>query len=183
MIRRLILTVTSLAILAAATQTAEARNLFNRQADPAQGHEALPAPAAPVQQAWYSPSQKTLYQAVQKGPYQAVQKMPYQAVQKGVHQKGAVAPCIRYVQHCSHRKTCCDCGPTHQAVLTVIDPKTCCPIEVPVCLPSCCTGYPQCSGRDGLFGRGITNYSWCCGFKVRIVVGHHGDVTVHYYGA
>lgn len=173
MIRRLLLTVTSLAVLVAATQNAEARNFFNRQAESV---EALPAPASPAQQGWYGPLQKT--------PYQAVQKMPYQAVQKGAYQKGpAVATCVRYVQHCSHRKTCCDCSSSYQTTLTVIDPKTCCQIEVPVCLPSCCTGYPQSSGRDGLFGRGITSYSWCCGYSVRIVVGHQGDVTVHYYGA
>jgi hypothetical protein len=174
MIRPLILTVTSLAVLAAATNHAEARNLFNRQPDSAQGVEVLPVPAAPAQQGWYVPMQKT--------PYQAVQKMPYQVAQKGVYQQAAVAACVRYVQHRPHRQTCCDCGPSYQTALTVIDPKTCCPIEVPVCLPSCCKGYPQSSGRDGLFGRGITNYNWCCGFSVRIVVGHHGDVTVHYYG-
>ena len=175
MIRRLVVTIVSLALVTAVTNHADARNLFNRQADPAQGVEVLPAPNTPAQQGWYVPLQKT--------PYQAVQKMPYQPVQKGAYQKAAVTACVRYVQHCPHRKTCCGCGSSYQTVLTVIDPKTCCQIEVPVCLPSCCTGYPQSSGRDGLFGRGITNYSWCCGYSVRIVVGSCGDVTVHYYGA
>lgn len=175
MIRRLLLTLMSLAIFAAVTNTAEARNLFNRQADPAQGLEALPSPGTAAQQGWYSPAQKL--------QYQAVQKMPYQAEQKGAYQKGmVVATCVRYVQHHPHRKTCCDCGSSYQTVLTVIDPKTCCAVAIPVCLPSCCTGQPQCSGRNGLLGRGITSYSWCCGYSVRIVVGHHGDVTVHYYG-
>lgn len=174
MIQRLVLTVTSLAIFAAVANNAEARNLFNRQADPAGSREALPAPGAPAQQGWYAPSQKV--------QYQAVQKMPYQAAQKDVYQKGSVATCVRYVQHRPHRKTCCDYGSSYQTVLTVVDPKTCCVVDVPVCLPACCTGQPQCSGRTGLLGRGITNYSWCCGYSVRIVVGHHGDVTVHYYG-
>ena len=175
MIRRLVLTVTSLALFATATNNAEARNLFNRQVDPAQGVEILPAPVAPAQQGWYAPAQKM--------PYQAVQKMSYQAAQKGAYQQGAaVAACVRYVQHCPHRKTCCGCGSSYQTVLTVIDPKTCCSIDVPVCLPTCCTGQPVCSGRNGLFGRGITSYSWCCGYTVRVVVGSHGDVTVHYYG-
>jgi len=167
MIRRFVLNVISLAILAAVTNDAEARNLFNRQEDPAQGVEALPIPGTPTQQGWYAPAQK----------------MPYQAVQKGAYQKGTMpATCVCYVQHRPHRKTCCDCGSSYETVLTVIDPKTCCPIDVPVCLPSCCTGYPQCSARNGLLGRGVTSYSWCCGYVVRVVVGHHGDVTVHYYG-
>ena len=51
MIRRFVLTVTSLAILAATTNNAEARNLFNRQADPAQSVEALPILGAPAQHA------------------------------------------------------------------------------------------------------------------------------------
>lgn len=176
MIRPLLLTITMLAVLATATNNAQARNFFNRQADPAQGVEVLPTPASPAQQGWYAPTQKM--------SYQAVQKISYQPVQKGAYQKGSVeAACVRYVQHCPHRKTCCGCATSYQTVLTVIDPKTCCPVDVPVCLPSCCTGQPQSSGRNGLLGRGITNYSWCCGYNIRIVVGHHGDVTVHYYGA
>jgi hypothetical protein len=179
MTRRIVLTVALVASLAALSNTAEARNLFNRQADPAQSLEALPIPGPAVQQGWSAPTQKM---PTQKMQYQAVQKMPYQAVQKGAYQKGAVATCVRYVQHRPHRKTCCDCGPSYQTVLTVIDPRSCCAIDVPVCLPACCTGQPQCNGRNGLFGRGITSYDWCCGYSVRIVVGHHGDVTVHYYG-
>ncbi|MDA1050421.1 MAG: hypothetical protein O3C40_08055 [Planctomycetota bacterium] len=175
MIRQFILTATAMGFLAAATTNAEARNLFNRQPDPAQEVEPLPAPPTPSQQGWYAPAQKM--------PFQAAQKGAYQAVQKGAYQKSAVvATCVRYVQHRTHRKVCCDCGQSYQTVLSVIDPRTCCQIDVPVCLPSCCTGPPQCSGRNGLLGRGITNYNWCCGYAVRIVVGHHGDVTVHYYG-
>ena len=174
MTRRLILTVTALAILAAATSTAHARNLFNRQADPLQGIEALPVPSAPVQQARLAP--------LQKMRYQAVQKMSYQAAQKGVYQKAAVAAFVRYVQHRRHRQTCCDRGLSYQTVLTVIDPKACCTVDVPVCLPSCCTGDPQSSGRPGLLGRGITSFCWGCGYRVRVVVGPHGAVTVHYYG-
>ncbi len=175
MIRRFILTSMTLAMLSAVTSNVEARNLFNRQPDPAQNLETLPGPSMPTQQARFAPSQKT--------PYQAAQKMPYQAAQKGAYQKGGAAvACVRYVQHRPHRKICCDCGSSFQTVLTVIDPETCCPVSVPVCLPACCTGPPKCSGRNGLLGRGITNYSWCCGYSVRIVVGHHGAVTVHCYG-
>jgi len=66
--------------------------------------------------------------------------------------------------------------------VTVQDPRTCCLVDVPVCLPGCCTGAPLVQGRAGLFGRGITTYCWDCGYRMRVVVGNHGDVTVHYFG-
>ncbi|MEX0819736.1 MAG: hypothetical protein WD070_09075 [Pirellulaceae bacterium] len=179
MVRRITLTLASLAIFASATSSVDARNLFNRQADPAQSFEALPAPGQPAQRVRPAPKRVMPYQAAQKMPYHVAQKGVYQ---KEAYQKGSVATCVRYVQHRPHRKTCCDCGPSYETFLTVIDPKTCCAIDVPVCLPACCAGYPQSSGRDGLFGRGITKFSWHCGYSVRIVVGHRGDVTVHYYG-
>ena len=169
MIRQLSFTVTSLAVLAAATNSAEARNFFNRQAEP------LPTPSAPSQPGWFAPTQKMRYQAVQK--------MPYQATQKGVYQKGVVATNVHYVHHRPHRKTCCGYGASYQTVLTVIDPKTCCPVDVPVCLPACCTGQPHCRGHRGLLGRGVAVCTWGCGYTVRIIVGHHGKVAVHYYGA
>ena len=182
MIRQLILTVTSLAALVAAANTTEARDFFARQVDPALAIESLPTPAALSRQGRFVPAQKIPYQAVQKMPYQTVQKMPYYPAQKGVYQKSVLATRVRYVQHCPHRKTCCGCGSSYQTILTVIDPVTCCPIDVPVCLPTCCTGQPASSGRKGLLVRGVTSYSWCCGYTVRIVVGHHGNVVVHYYG-
>ena len=51
-------------------------------------------------------------------------------------------PCIRYIDR-SCRKTCCgDCQPPVQTVLKVVNPVTCCPVDVPVCLPACCEGCP-----------------------------------------
>lgn len=171
MIRRTTLALATLTILSSIGTNADARNLFNRQAESERIVEMMP-PTARLGS--YGPAQRM--------PYQAAQKSPYQAAQKGAYQKGVPATCVRYVQHRVHRKTCCDCGASYQTVLTVVDPKSCCPIDVPVCVPACCTDLPQCSGRDGILGRGITKFSWCCGYSVRVVVGHRGDVTVHYYG-
>ncbi len=173
--RCLILALASVVTCASMSGDVHARNLFNRQVEAPPAIEALPMPPAVGQQNYYAPAQSM--------PYQSVQKMPYQASQKGVYQKASVATCVRYVQHHPRRKTCCDCGPSFQTVISVVDPKTCCPIDVPVCLPACCQGYPQSDGRAGIFGRGITNFCWGCGYRVRVVVGHRGDVTVHYYGA
>lgn len=175
MIRRFVCTLAATVLLAGLTTDVAARNLFNRQVEAPPSIETLPYPTMPAQPSYYSPSQQM--------PYQASQKMPFQAMQKGVYQKASVATCVRYVQHHPLRKNCCNCGPSYQTVLSVVDPKTCCPIDVPVCLPACCTGYPHSDGRGGLFGRGITNFCWGCGYRVRVVVSHHGDVTVHYYGA
>jgi hypothetical protein len=67
-------------------------------------------------------------------------------------------------------------------MLTAKDPCTCCEIEVPVCVPGCCKE-PSCvTCRRGLFGRSITEYTWCCGYRVKIVVTRRGAVIVHTYG-
>jgi hypothetical protein len=171
--RRTFLTGALLGVVLAAANSVDARDLFVRQTDAIQSVEVLPLPSGSAQQSWM-PSQKQAYQSVQK--------MPYQSVQKGSYSKALVATRVRYVQHRPHRKTCCDRSSSYRTALSVIDPKTGCLISVPVCLPTCCTGYPQASGRAGLVGRVITNFCWECGYRVRIVVGHHGTVTVHYYG-
>ncbi len=41
-----------------------------------------------------------------------------------------------YRQHHVRRQVCCDsCSPNVEMVLQVTDPCTCCPIDVPVCVP------------------------------------------------
>ena len=94
-------------------------------------------------------------------------------------------PCIRYVAHRPCRKTCCCCcTPPVETVLHVQDPCCCTRIvEVPVCLPSCCQGDPCTTSRCGLLCRGVTTFQWCCGYKVRVVFRHCGDVVVHTYGS
>lgn len=87
----------------------------------------------------------------------------------------------RYVQHFP-RRTCCGCKSSLDTVLTVQDPRTHCLIDVPVCIPGCCTGKPSVHAHAGVFGRGVTAFHWACGYKARVVVDRRGDVTVHYFG-
>jgi hypothetical protein len=58
-----------------------------------------------------------------------------------------------------------------------------CYVQVPVCLPVCCTGEPDVDCKRGLLGRDIVEYEWCCGYRVKIVFDRRGDVTVHTFGS
>jgi len=94
-------------------------------------------------------------------------------------------PCIKY-RHAllPLRKPCCDpCKPPIKAVLCVKNPCTCCPVEVPVCLPSCCCGEPKVSCRKAVLGAGVVTYDWCCGVSVTVRFDKCGDVLVTYHGA
>jgi hypothetical protein len=78
------------------------------------------------------------------------------------------------------RKACYDvCAGTTTIVLTVKD-ACCCAVEVPVCVPVCCTDAPCVDSRCGIFGRSIVEYSWNCGYRVQIVLTKHGNVRVTY---
>ena len=90
-------------------------------------------------------------------------------------------PCIKYF-YLGCRRVCCECGPPVKAVLKVKDPCCCCYVNVPVCLPVCCKGKPCVTSRCGLLGRGIVNYSWECGFKIRVVTTASGDIRVTSFG-
>lgn len=164
-------TCTFLAILVISASTADARELFRR----VRAEE-----LAPPQEVVYA--QRAPYQSAQKTPYRVAQKSPYQVAQKGVYQKGNVATCVSYVQHRPHKKICCDCA-SYTTTIAVYDPCSCGTVDVPICVPGCCKGSPTTSSRAGLLGRGITTYSWCCGYTVRVVVTRRGAVTVHYYGS
>jgi hypothetical protein len=92
--------------------------------------------------------------------------------------------CITYKAHRPCRKTCCDCAAPVQTVLLVKDPCVCgCLVNVPVCLPACCTGAPEVCCHRGLLGRAVVEYEWCCGYRVKIVFDRCGDLIVHSYGA
>lgn len=92
--------------------------------------------------------------------------------------------CISYRPHHVRRSVCCDgCVEPVQTILHVQDPCTCCPIEVPVCVPGCCTDAPCVTTRRGLFGRTVTEYCWCCGFRVKIIMTRGHDIIVYTYGA
>lgn len=164
MSQRLTILATCFVVLSLYTSAAEARNLFFRRAQPEELVAPTPPPLVVEQDAVQG-------RAWQKGS-------PY-VVQKSV----APAACVRYVQHRACRDVCCDGGAAWQTSLSVYNPYTCCSVEVPVCLPACCTGNPSVAGHRGLLGRGITTFNWCCGYKVKVIVGRSGDVTVHSYGA
>lgn len=91
--------------------------------------------------------------------------------------------CIAYRYH-GRAKCCGDCKPPVKTVLLVKDPGacTCCYVQVPVCLPACCTGSPQVHCRKGIFKDGVVTYSYCCGVRVKVVFDRCGDIVVHYYG-
>jgi hypothetical protein len=67
-------------------------------------------------------------------------------------------------------------------VLHVKNPCTCCPVDVPVCLPNCCCGEPKIDCKKTLLGDGMVSYSWCCGVTVNIRFDRCGDVLVTYRG-
>ncbi|MBI2825826.1 MAG: hypothetical protein HYX69_14160 [Planctomycetia bacterium] len=90
-------------------------------------------------------------------------------------------PCIRYV-HRGCATVCCGCKPPVETVLKVVNPHTCCAVDVPVCLPACCDGCPTVASRCGILCRGVVTYDWCCGYRVVVRFDRCGDVTVVYRG-
>ena len=91
------------------------------------------------------------------------------------------APCVTY-RYKGCQDVCCGCEAPLKTVLQVNDPCTCCPIEVPVCLPGCCEGVPKVCQDRGLFGRHVVWYDWCCGFSVKVTFKKTGDIIVTYVG-
>lgn len=90
--------------------------------------------------------------------------------------------CISYRNHPLLGPRTGSCG-TIKVALEVPDPA-CCKylVEVPVCIPACCTDVPKMHSRCGVLGRRIVVYDWCCGYKVRVVFNRCNDVVVHSYG-
>ena len=66
-------------------------------------------------------------------------------------------------------------------VMVTKNPANCCLYEIPLCVPACCEGQPAVREGRGIFGRGVVEYCWPCGFtatvKFRPV---HRDVKVNY---
>ncbi len=89
-------------------------------------------------------------------------------------------PCITY-RHCGP-KLCCGCEPPQKIVLKVKNPCTGCEVDVPICLPACCKGEPKMCEGTGLFCRDVVDYEWCCGFQVKVVFRHCGDLIVKTWG-
>lgn len=75
---------------------------------------------------------------------------------------------------------CCVPPPPVEITLQLIDPCTCCPVEVCVCIPACCADEAPCiKWRNGLFGRRVADVSWkCCKHKAKVIVNKCGEVTV-----
>jgi hypothetical protein len=90
-------------------------------------------------------------------------------------------PNISYKHHRTLRKTGSGGGDITM-ILDVKNPTCCTIVQIPVCVPCCCTDVPKVSAHCGLFGRGIAVYEWCCGYKVKVVFDKCGDVVVHSYG-
>ncbi|QDU29713.1 hypothetical protein ETAA8_48280 [Anatilimnocola aggregata] len=86
--------------------------------------------------------------------------------------------CYRHHKGC----VCFDPCKTVELILHVKDPCTCCLVEVPVCMPVCCTGDPTVCCYTGFLRRPVVEYSWACGFQLKVVFDRRGDITVHYYG-
>jgi hypothetical protein len=89
--------------------------------------------------------------------------------------------CISYKSHRFLRCKWDRCN-TQQVVLQVPDYCCCCLVEVPVCIPACCTGAPTVCAHNGHFGRDVVEYSWCCGYHLKVVFDRCGNVVVHSYG-
>ncbi|MGD9722295.1 MAG: hypothetical protein AB7O59_11360 [Pirellulales bacterium] len=89
-------------------------------------------------------------------------------------------PCIKY-HHCGP-KLCCGCEPPKEITLKVKNPCTGCEVDVPICLPACCKGEPEICCGKGLFCRDVVEYEWCCGFRVKVIFRHCGDLLVKTWG-
>jgi hypothetical protein len=94
-------------------------------------------------------------------------------------------PCIKYRHAVLDLGRLCRpkcCKPPIKAVLATKNPCTCCPVDVPVCLPGCCCGEPVVDCRKTIVGEGLVTYSWCCGVSVSIRYKKCGEVLVTYRG-
>ena len=94
-------------------------------------------------------------------------------------------PCIKYKYHRRCRKVCCTAEPPIKMVLLVKNPADCegCHVEIPVCIPGCCTDVPCVRDRCGIFHRGIVTYDYASGFRIKVIFRARGDIVVRYYGS
>jgi len=94
-------------------------------------------------------------------------------------------PCITYRHALLDLGRLCRpkcCKPPVKLVLQTKNPCTCCPVDVPVCLPGCCCDEPVVACRKTLLGEGIVTYDWCCGVSVTIRYKKCGNLLVTYRG-
>jgi hypothetical protein len=70
-----------------------------------------------------------------------------------------------------------------ELVMVTQNPADGCYYEIPMCIPGCCTDEPIVSSGRGIFGRGVVEYCWACGFRAKVKFRHVlGDVEVEYEG-
>jgi hypothetical protein len=94
-----------------------------------------------------------------------------------------VTCCPRVIVYKNHPGCgCYDSCKRMELILQVKDPCTCCLVEVPTCIPACCTAAPTVCYHKGFLHRQVVEYSWACGFKIKMIFGKHGNVAVHYFG-
>ncbi len=98
------------------------------------------------------------------------------ALRRAAKMSACCEPCIDY----RDRSCVPACQRTIKTVLCVQDPCCCADLQVPVCLPCCCEGEPTVCCRNGLFGRTIVRYDWCCGCSVQVTILRCGDLVVTY---
>lgn len=92
------------------------------------------------------------------------------------------APPIKYDTDSDARRMYRKSGEV-QLVMVTQNPADGCFYEIPLCIPACCTGEPSFSHGRGIFGRGVVEYCWPCGFRAIVKFRHVlGDVRVDYEG-
>ncbi len=60
------------------------------------------------------------------------------------------------------------CQDQVQLVMVAKNPADCCLYEIPLCVPACCEGQPVVREGRGIFGRGVVEYCWPCGFTAKV---------------
>jgi hypothetical protein len=89
--------------------------------------------------------------------------------------------CIKYDTDRSARRMYA-CSGSFNVIMVACNPANGCLYEIPLCIPGCCAGEPTVSNRRGLFGRGIVEYCWPCGFSAEVKFRNIGDIKVDYDG-
>jgi hypothetical protein len=111
-----------------------------------------------------------------------VMEEPMPAPETSVTMEAAVRPAPRIVTHAS-RSARRMFGRSGQVDLVMVaqNPADGCLYEIPLCVPACCTGEPTVVEGRGIFGRGVVEYCWPCGFTATVKFRHIlGDVKIDY---
>ncbi len=91
------------------------------------------------------------------------------------------APPIKYDTDRGARRMYAESGQV-EIIMVTENPADGCLYEIPLCVPACCAGEgPRISSGRGIFGRGVVEYCWPCGFTAKVKFRHIlGDVQVEY---